>query len=422
MKATPKSHATPKCQARRVNAARMDDLLSAEDDGDPATLEAERHERYRWWISRSHNLPEEHRSGWVLSVIMDEFANEQQFSEACQMEVFSQRMDAAGLGPLLQPKMTPRQRCRAYAEASDQRAALADEQTQRIMLLSVQASLKSYAAGIKCWAAFMDAAGHRVHFPASEQMVLRWCSMFSNAGTLSHYVTHLRWAHRFLRLSEAWDTKTVRQVVKGVGKVATPRRPKTAVTSKTVQALIKEAVKDDKPDMACLMAVGRLFMLRIPSEGIPLEWNGTHSSIEVDEQRAVITLATRKNSRVPVKLVRRCCCVSSGRSLCAVHWLLRHRAHGGEGRLFKFGVNQFVNRVRTYATKLGMDELRRVSTHAFRRGMAQDILDLGGNVATLLRAGDWSSSAFLKYVRYAQPQEVAISQAVIDVSDSDDGF
>ena len=158
---------------------------------------------------------------------------------------------------------------------------------------SVKASLKSYAAGIKCWAAFNDAAGCRVHFPASETMVLRWCSVFSNAGTLSHYITHLRWARRFLRLSEAWDTKSVKQAVKGVGKEVAPKRPKLALTSKMVQLLIKEAVKDGHTDMACLMAVGRLFMLRIPSEGIPLEWNGGHSTIQVDYEKATLTLTKR---------------------------------------------------------------------------------------------------------------------------------
>ena len=93
----------------------------------------------------------------------------------------------------------------------------------------------------------------------------------------------------------------------------------------------------------------------------------------MDEQKAVITLSKRKNSRVPVNIVRKCCCLSSGRSLCAARWLLRHREQGGHGRLFQFTTNVFVNRLRVYVDKLGMDELMRVSTHAFRRGMAQDI-------------------------------------------------
>jgi hypothetical protein len=196
-----------------------------------------------------------------------------------------------------------------------------------------------------------------VHFPASTEMVLRWCAMFSNAGTLSHYITHLKWAHRFLRLGETWYTRTVQQAVKGIGKTPSVRRPRVALKSKVVQSLIKEAVRDGHSDMACLMAVGRLFLLRIPSEGVPLEWSGEHSKITLTEEKATILLARRKNSNVPVELTRKCCCLTSGRTLCAVHWLLRHRATCSTPRLFNFTVNMFVNRLRVYVHKLGHDEL-----------------------------------------------------------------
>ena len=52
--------------------------------------------------------------------------------------------------------------------------------------------------------------------------------------------------------------------------------------------------------------------------------------------------------------------------------------------------------------------------------MAQDIIDAGGSLAVLLRAGEWNSSAFLAYLRQSQPQEVAVAQAVINLSDSEE--
>jgi hypothetical protein len=51
--------------------------------------------------------------------------------------------------------------------------------------------------------------------------------------------------------------------------------------------------------------------------------------------------------------------------------------------------------------------------------MAQDILDAGGCLATLLKAGDWNSSAYLQYLRFDQPRDVA-GQALIELSDSED--
>ena len=63
---------------------------------------------------------------------------------------------------------------------------------------------------------------------------------------------------------------------------------------------------------------------------------------------------------------------------------------------------------------------KRIGTHAFRRGMAQDIISAGGSLAILLRAGEWNSSAFLRYLRESQPQEEAVAQVVINLSDSDE--
>ena len=52
--------------------------------------------------------------------------------------------------------------------------------------------------------------------------------------------------------------------------------------------------------------------------------------------------------------------------------------------------------------------------------MAQDILDMGGSLPALLNAGDWASSAYLKCLRTSQTEDLAVAQAVMCLSDSDD--
>ena len=52
--------------------------------------------------------------------------------------------------------------------------------------------------------------------------------------------------------------------------------------------------------------------------------------------------------------------------------------------------------------------------------MAQDIVDNGGTLATLLRSGGWSSSAFKEYLRSEQVQDAAVSQFLLDMSDSEE--
>ena len=69
-----------------------------------------------------------------------------------------------------------------------------------------------------------------------------------------------------------------------------------------------------------------------------------------------------------------------------------------------------------------ISDANRLGTHAFRRGMAQDIVSAGGSLAVLLRAGDWHSKSFLAYLRDSQPEDEAVAQFVINISDSEVEF
>ena len=88
-------------------------------------------------------------------------------------------------------------------------------------------------------------------------------------------------------------------------------------------------------------------------------------------------------------------------------------------RVFKVSSSRFSQLIKEYSVSLGLPGGMSTSSHAFRRGMAQDILDHGESLSLLLKAGDWCSSAFLRYLRYQQPEDVAAGQAIINLSDSD---
>ena len=197
-------------------------------------------------------------------------------------------------------------------------------------------------------------------------------------------------------------------------------RPKAAATSKEFNALVKAAVEHGELEVAALMAVARQFLLRVPSEGIPLEWEGLHSCVVFESHRAVVTLSRRKNTRVPVTLTRDCCCTSTGQRLCAVHWLhALRRASEGKGRVFTLTKHYFATRIKELAAQVGVPDSARFGTHLFRRGMAQDLLDQGGSVAALMVAGGWTSTAFTAYLRRAQIDDVAVARSIIHLSDSE---
>ena len=87
----------------------------------------------------------------------------------------------------------------------------------------------------------------------------------------------------------------MKQCFRGLKKTSTPKCERCFLLSRDVRRIIKVASEHDDMLTAALMAVSRMFLLRAPSEGIPLEWDGKHSKLEVSRMRATITLMKRKN-------------------------------------------------------------------------------------------------------------------------------
>jgi hypothetical protein len=58
-------------------------------------------------------------------------------------------------------------------------------------------------------------------------------------------------------------------------------------------------------------------------------------------------------------------------------------------------------------------------THAFRRGHARDLLENGSTLAEILRAGQWRSAAFLKYLNIADIEKGAAVEVACDTDDEE---
>ena len=119
-----------------------------------------------------------------------------------------------------------------------------------------------------------------------------------------------------------------------------------------------------------------------------MQWDGAHSTLEVDEQKATLTFSKRKNSQFPAKLMRECCCTTTGRKMCATHWLLEWKQkQASADNLFTLDAKEFTTRLRMYADAAGIKSDVPITSHALRRGMARDVLDSSGSLAVLLRSG-----------------------------------
>ena len=186
--------------------------------------------------------------------------------------------------------------------------------------------------------------------------------------------------------------------------------------------MIKCAVEAGDQEVATIYATSRLFMLRVPSECLPLQLAGEHSEVHIGTNDISLTLFRRKNCSGPTVIHRRCVCATEGRTLCAVCalklWIDRFRGQH-PAKLFRVSAKSFVKYMRRDAARCGLTGAALLGSHAWRRGMAQDIVNAGGSLATLLRAGQWRSSAFRVYLQQQALDEDAVAKLVIDHSDDE---
>jgi hypothetical protein len=82
-------------------------------------------------------------------------------------------------------------------------------------------------------------------------------------------------------------------------------------------------------------------------------------------------------------------------------------------RLFAVGF------ARRLLAALGFADACKYSTHDFRRGHAQDLLESGATLAEILLAGQWRSSSFLKYLREAELEREVAFLVSIESDDED---
>ena len=187
--------------------------------------------------------------------------------------------------------------------------------------------------------------------------------------------------------------------------------------------MIRDASACGDAELADAFAVARGFLFRVQSEMVPLCVSpyqlGTHSGIEFRKSRVCVTLARRKNAPQRTYLERDCTCKLQGDALCAYHSLRRAvtRAQAaGRSRVFSFSYASFASATKYYAARAGV---MHVGTHAFRRGMAQDMAAQGCPLYEILQAGGWKSAGFMAYMSQHELEAGACAQFVANHSDSE---
>ena len=286
---------------------------------------------------------------------------------------------------------------------------------------TIQASMSTYLSEIRCYRRFCEMMGV-VAIPADEITMKRFVTIFRCPDSAAKYVTAIRWAHVFLGFPTGeWDSPSLRQVIQGAIKLrCSPVRKAAAIRWPLLRQLVRHSRRRGLLEQACAYVLAANFMLRVPSECLPLRFDNLelHSQMrEVQDGGKIaleISLNRRKNKPQGSVMVRSCRCPQDS-VVCPVHCvseLVVTQNRQRRGKLFSLSETGFVRTLREHLSYLQVDSPKLYSSHSFRRGTAQELIaSPGGRLVEVLKAGEWSSSSFLEY----QDREEIDQLALLDV-------
>ena len=257
-----------------------------------------------------------------------------------------------------------------------------------------------------------------------------YISIFRNANSAQKYVSALRWLFAYLNLSHRipiWDTETIKKQLTGLAKIHPIQHgEKCYISWEMAERLVKLRESRGDHERACIYALASQLMPRVGDELLPLcsdmLSHGGHSSIRYNASTIWFHLKSRKNMPDGATIVRRCICTKSESVLCPLHAVLKfykRGRHDRKGRLFSVAYPRFLRELKLDLEAMRIPNARKFTTKCFRRGSAMEILKSGGSLATVLKAGQWRSHAFMQYLNESEIDTLTLFQVVDDKEEPD---
>ena len=312
-----------------------------------------------------------------------------------------------------------------------------------LFFYSKQGSIKPFISALNCWAEFCDSLDLS-HFPVSPLRVMQFAAVCREVGTFRAYASHLKSACALIQSPVEWaDDPCVRRAKTGLSKCALVfKGPSLFVSSDLIVRMASVTCGWSHARFFCILSW--VFMLRAASECSELRLVAVNDRHLVDlheplpegvegligrvKDTLTIRLKKRKSHLCGDVVSRSCTCVKGSdvsmyvpSILCPVHvllpWLQRN-VEPGE-KVFSANISKEAAQwLRIALEARDVPRAREYGLHSLRRGAANALVVAGGDLATLLRAGGWRSSAFRAYLDLVGLEKKVLAasiQALVDL-------
>ena len=312
-----------------------------------------------------------------------------------------------------------------------------DLRAQENILRAVQGSLRSVASGINCYLRFCDTREIPA-FPITVATVRRWSGIFHPGKTFGLYASHLKKADMLLGNEPSWHNCQIHTISKGLINA----QDRSFAFTNFIQSndLFRILEHENNSALARIAYISYLFSLRVPSETLQLirapatapllkfipQVPKVLIGVQTFEQIEVLVIKFkyRKNIRGGCILLRPCLCNEpkmAARALCPVHFWWKKICEStrvGDPLFPKTYANSVNQQIKAVMDKLGYEQGRKYSSHAFRRGATEEIKDSGSTFATIIKSGTWTAAGFKSYLDLQRDEALNISRLLLENADS----
>ena len=325
-------------------------------------------------------------------------------------------VDVTGSGPLAMVNLVGTQLISAVS-----RAEWLENARSCALAGSCSKSHPSVRSGIRCYQRFAERVlGHDGdELPPNIDELLAWSTLFRCSKTFSNYLNYVRLGCELVHVATGvFDSPMLKRAKRSIDK----KRKFVArgqfflrLTDINDLLTLSNGISLWLP-LAMLFLTSYVFLLRVPSEGLPITVGGNgvcagQAVIYLEGDELVLQLKSRKN-RPQGSTLRRGCWCRQCKATCPVHvlgaWVKTLRL--GQRAFAGISAASALADLRRWLHMLEVPEAEKYRLHDFRRGHARDLQASGKNLAFILAAGEWKSPAFLCYLDKVELENEAVAE------------